>query len=458
LLQEYQEVSNGKIRYRFIDVDTDPQSKEEALRQGIAPVEFNVISKEHFEVRQGFMGMVLQHEDRKEVLPIIVQTESIEYDLTSRIMQIARERKRGIGFVSSHGAMGPESLHPRIREMLERNYELLPVDLRALSKGAGIAADVDALFVLGPAEIFSEKDLLPLDQFLMSDRPIVLAIDPRKADMKSFVATPLTSGLEKWLAHFGISLSKNYVLDAQNQRVQVSQQRGWVRFMNLVEYPLFIVSNDLNDTHPVTRHLKGITLPLSGEIRISSSAAGRFSELIRSSPKSWQSAAWSRGVVHSISPLQKISMAKEDKKGPFILAAAGTGPFSSYFAKEKEHASELSLKSGTGARMIILASSKFAHPEMAVDDSGPGLLLNLADWLGLDDDLISIRSKGIIFRPLKEVRPETKRMVRWTNILGPSILVLCFGLGRWRLRQSRRQGRITRFSPPSVPADATKDA
>ena len=53
--------------------------------------------------------------------------------------------------------------------------------------------------------------------------------------------------------------------------------------------------------------------------------------------------------------------------------------------------------------------------------------------------LISIRSKQIIDRPLKEVSDSTKQIIRWINILGLPIFIMLFGLIYRYIRRQKRK-------------------
>lgn len=442
LLAEYRQASRGRIRTRLVDVDKDAQ---EALEQGIAPVEFNVFSREKFEVRQGFMGLVLQHEDRKEVLPVLTQTAGLEYDLTSRILHLTRPARAVVGILTSHGAMGPEALPGRLREELERRYELRPVDLPALKPGELLPEEMAGLLVLGPTEKLADYHLYTLDQFLMSGRPAAFALDSRRADMRSFTASALDTGLPKLLKSYGVSMRANYVLDAQSQKVQVAQQRGWITFTNIVEYPLFVVATALGKEHPVTRHLDSLPLPLVSALEVGPEAQ----VLARSSPYSWQRAAWGRGAFHTISPLAPVRPEEEDPKGPFVLAAALSGRLRSHFKEPVGEADPKAFRpeSPDGARLLVVGTSRFADPEMPGGEAGAAFLLNVMDWMALDSDLIAIRSKGAVFRPLREIPAPYKTAVRWANILLPSFLAMGAGFLRYGRRRRMSRRRLELYRP-----------
>ena len=60
---------------------------------------------------------------------------------------------------------------------------------------------------------------------------------------------------------------------------------------------------------------------------------------------------------------------------------------------------------------------------------------NIADYLADDAGLIDIRSKDVAEPPLEPVSDGSKQAVKYTNMILPPLLVLGYGLMRWRKRQ-----------------------
>ncbi|MFH1724035.1 MAG: GldG family protein [Elusimicrobiota bacterium] len=468
LLAEYRSASGGKVRARFIDLEREDEGKREAMKHGVAPIQFNVVSKEKYEVREGFMGLVMQHADKKEVIPVVAETEGLEYDLTSRIVRLTRERRKVIGMVSSHEALSPGKLNDRVRDFVERNYELRGIDLAELAPGATIAADVSGLLLLGPMEKLTDAHLYALDQFLLSGRPLVAGLDTRKVDLQSFFATDVDTGLPGWLEHNGVRVKKEYVLDLQSQKVSLAQQRGWFTVTNIIDYPYFVISTDLSDTHPVTRHLDSLTLPFSSPLEVSTrTAAGEALVLARSSRASWLSSDGGRRGFQSVNPMQKLFPKPGDAKGPYALAVSLEDSFTSYFSTAAGSARPIPAEADAGAflaasrgksRLLVVGTSRFIDPQMSRRDTGPVFLLNVIDWLALDSELISIRSKGVVFRPLREIPAGLKKTVRWGNILAPAALVIGFGMFRFYGRRRRRGWRVAAYSPSPSEPYAAQDA
>jgi hypothetical protein len=223
-------------------------------------------------------------------------------------------------------------------------------------------------------------------------------------------------------------------------------------FANIIDYPLFVVSSDLDKEHPLTRGLDAITFPLASPIAVERTS-GVVRTLARSSKRSWLRAAWARGVVFSISPVQTLAPAEGDVKGPFTLAVAIEDKFTSCFSTGTRRlpagadAGAFVSRSLKPGRLFVSGTSRFASADMPAGEAGPVLLMNLVDWLALESDLAAIRAKNAVFRPLLEVAPVLKTAIRWTNILLPSLLAVGFGLYRLRRRRLQRAFRRTLYAP-----------
>lgn len=437
LLADARRASRGRLSVAYVDVDKDPKGKDEALQAGVAPVQFNVVSEEKFEVRDGFMGLSLRHADRREVIPVILDPSGLEHELVTRLARLSAKDKPVVGVAAGFGLGGPESLAEPVRAALELRAELREVDLAALKAGATVAADVAALAVLGPQEKLSEPAAAALEAYLLSGRPLFLAVDGRKADLRAFMASPLDSGLGPFLRKHGVSLRSTYVLDAQNQPVQVTQRRGFFTLANVIPYPLFPVVTDLDRGHPLTRELQSLSLPFATALHLSSASSGAvWTVLARSSPRSWVRSVWEKGFAHSISPLEAVAPGPVDPPGPYVLAAVSEGPFGP--------------GAKPGGRLLVVGTAGFARPGLPVGESGAAFLLNAVDWMLQEEDLIAIRSKDVAERPLRELSPAAKAAARWTCVLLPPSLVVLLGLARRRSRRAADAARAARYAPAAA--------
>ena len=116
--------------------------------------------------------------------------------------------------------------------------------------------------------------------------------------------------------------------------------------------------------------------------------------------------------------------------GPYTLAAAYSGSFPSAYNPGV---------SSPETRILLVGDGDFINE--SVVGAIPGnveLGLNSVDWLAQDDALLSIRAKKIQPRQLEETSEDMRPLIKYANMLGPVLLIVLFGLLRWRNRKSRQ--------------------
>ena len=123
------------------------------------------------------------------------------------------------------------------------------------------------------------------------------------------------------------------------------------------------------------------------------------------------------------------------------MAGLLSGSARSYFTENnRPEKADLFIPSTPRLQILVVGDREFF-----VDEAGGGVpenqtfVINSADYLVGDEDLIAVRSRHVTTRPLKELSDGARRTYRWVNILGPSILVAAVGLWRWRGSRTRRK-------------------
>jgi ABC-type uncharacterized transport system involved in gliding motility auxiliary subunit len=93
------------------------------------------------------------------------------------------------------------------------------------------------------------------------------------------------------------------------------------------------------------------------------------------------------------------------------------------------------------ARIIVVGDSEFARDGFLDSYAyNKVFFLNLVDYLSLDQDLITIRSKAVVEHPIKEIPELQKQLFKYGNMFGITILVVLFGIARYFMR--KRSNRI----------------
>lgn len=440
LLKEYLNYSKGKLKISYVEIGENEEEKRDAIKNGIAPVRFDIISKEKYEQREGFLGLTIRFRDQKEVIPFLQDITNLEYDLTSRIKFISRKDKPVVAFITDYNAQNKQNLNEFFLEKANFRYELKEISFESILSDTATFKEINTFLFMGPEGKISQKDLFVLDQILMAGKSVCLAIDTKKTDLNSFFATNNDTGLPDFLAKNGLKILNTIVMDEQSQPIQISARQGPFIVTNVVRYPPFVISTDLDKKNPVTKDMSSIILPFSSPIEISTSPASIKSEVLAKSSK-YSFAKSPKGSPYmSINPFGPMHISDTDIRGPFNLAVFAYGKFAPYFDAPPENVKVQNfLKEAVDeSRLILISSSKFMKNQYRMPLSNYDFLLNIIDYLSQDIDLISIRSKSASFKPLKEISVPLKTLTRYLNIFLPSFVVLFLGIWKWHKRKAQK--------------------
>ncbi|MCX7716632.1 MAG: GldG family protein [Endomicrobia bacterium] len=431
LLKEYKSHSRGKLKFEFIDPQ-QPKAKlteQDVYSMGILPVEFTVVERDKLEVKKGFMGLAMLYRDKKEVIPVIRNIESLEYDITTALKKLTLKQKKVIGIVSNHrcDTLTSEE-HTEFKETLEKLYEL-----KTLEISSSTLPQVDALIIISPKENFDNKELFWLDQYILSGKPVAFLLDRYNINLQSFWATKIFSNIFDFVSHYGVDFSEDgLIADAQCQRVSLRTQQGFFVMESIIDYPYMPIITSFNKTHPLVKDIQQAVLPFVSPLSIKSGLQNvKGSVLMETSRYSFL-----KKDVFSINPLTVDFRAPKDaKKGPFVVGVELRGKFKSYFADEDKFnnlglvLNERFKETQTESRILVISSGRFAEKEF-------GLLGNIFDYLAQEQELLTIRSKKIVPIPLKSISPFLKILYRYFVTFVPTLLIIAFGLFRWYYRKT----------------------
>ncbi len=408
LLSEYKATSRGKVRFELVN-PAEQKEKMEARRQGVLPLKFTEVKADKYEVREGYMGVVFLYEDKSEVIPVVESLGTLEYDITSKIKKLTSRELKSVGFTTGHGEVDIGGLG-EIEHSLRDRLRIQRVNL----KEGEVPSDLNSLLIIGPKERFEQEELSRIDSFIMRGGTAGFLIDKVDVDLNSFRVTKTETNIDTLPAGYGITVKEGLVLDLRNQTIGLTSVRAGFVMRNFVPYPPFPLVADFDKENPIVRELESVTLPFVSPLEGGDA-------LVRSSERSW----WEQnpGVLN---PLEGLPSPGGKERGPFALAAVQVGKLPSLFGEREGQ-----------SRIAVVGTSRIAERQFA-SPSSLAFFLNLIDWLVEDERLISIRSKGVGERPLKDLSPGRRTAAKQLNIFLPSLLLVGLGLGRWRARRRRR--------------------
>ncbi|MBD3272306.1 MAG: hypothetical protein GF384_07200, partial [Elusimicrobia bacterium] len=233
LLDEYEIYAKGNISVDFVSYDDPKKFEQEAQRQGIPPLRFDQVEHDKYEVQVAYMGLTINYIDKREVIPIVRSAEGLEYDITSRIRRLVAGEKTTFGMVVGNDELDPFDNQEDFSTVIQRDYEIKRIDL---TRSTTVPADVDCLLMIRPRETLSDYTLYAIDQYIMSGKPVGFFVSSYEADLQAFRASPITTGVEKLVEHYGVSFEKGVVVDPQCQRIAVSQRQGIFSIQNIVDF------------------------------------------------------------------------------------------------------------------------------------------------------------------------------------------------------------------------------
>jgi gliding-associated putative ABC transporter substrate-binding component GldG len=439
-LNEYRAYAKGNLQFEFID-PTDDKAKQEAQQQGVAPVQVQVVKEDKFEVKQAFMGLVFLYEDRKEVIPVVQNPSTLEYEISSTIKRLTTRSQKKIGFLSGHGEPGLQELG-RAQEMLRRQYELVSVDA---GKGKSIPSDIAALIVMAPTTPLPESDKYQIDQYLMNGGRIAFLINRVDANLQNRYGRVLEINTDDMVQHYGARINPDLVRDLQCASVTIVQQQFGFSMQSQVPFPYLPLVSNFSQNSVMVKDLRNLVLFFASSIDTTGAAAkGIRVEVIAASSKE----AGRQTGIFAFDPLQRYAR-EEFKETGIPLAVTLQGKFNSLYAGKPAPVDTAAgaippttapLTTGSETRIVVVGDGDFARDQyMGGSRDNLTFFANMVDYLVDDAGLITIRSKDASFAPLDQVSDGTKKVVKYANLVIPPILVLVYGIFRWRMRKARKK-------------------
>jgi ABC-type uncharacterized transport system involved in gliding motility auxiliary subunit len=433
MLRQYVRASRGKVRLNVIDPEPDTPQEEKATAAGIEPQTIPNGSQFYF-------GLVATQADQQKVIPALTpqREQFLEYDVSELVYGVGQTDKKKLGLITSlplQGSPGmpmmgqPATDGQYVVSEWEETYQIVPVEATA----AELPANLDVLAVVHP-ENLTPRLQFAIDQFLLSGKPVFLAVDPsslyfkRQAGQAAMFGGPqpsVSSDLPVLLGGWGVLYDPQLVVgDLQNaEEVELRDQSH-------LRYPVWISlqQEDFNAKALPTAQLETALFIEAGSVSLKPGTDLTFTPLIETSEKS--------GLIPSASlqMAQPEEVARQVKAtGKKTIAALVTGRFRTAFPggapKDAEPAEKKDPKapapaappalaqSRTTSLLIIVADTDWLFDDYCVQkfdfmgqaaakpfNDNLAFAANSLDFLSGSRDLISIRGKGNSVRSFTVVK------------------------------------------------------
>lgn len=490
----------GKLQFEYLDPTKDQNLEEELRKYNVVSLTWPALSDGKIEPGQGAIGLVMEYGEKVAEIPLIhvlripfigkhyelVDMNDME-EIINESVESLIDINEDVGYLTSHGTLSLWDASPmapvgqrqgplsNFRALTAQNYSIKELDI----KEDRIPESLNCLLIAGPTQRFTDYELFQIDQFLMRGGNLALFLDAFKEvtlpEQQSFrfnqppAYTPLDTGLEKLLEHYGIRLKNSYVMDENCFKQRIPAQFGGGE--RAIYFAPLIKNQFIDDTLGFMKNIKGLVamqispLELDTErIRGNGLIAHR---LFSSSEKSWEMS----GRIN-LNPMFIRPPQSADDQRSFPLAYVLEGEFPSYFAgkpipekkleetepdEEEPESSEAKkpevdlsaiegegefLSKGKAARIFLVASSEMLKDNV-LDEKGrhPNamFIMNVLDFMNNREEIALMRSKEQRFNPLDDTGAGTKTFVKSLNVAGLPVFVVLFGLLVWFRRHSRKR-------------------
>jgi gliding-associated putative ABC transporter substrate-binding component GldG len=457
LLDDYRNASNGNISYEIISPSDQEELEKEAQKYGIQPVQVQSVKNDRAEALKAYMGVVFLFGGKQESIPFIGSTENLEYDITGVINRLTQPELKKIGVLTGNSMPGVDKIG-KVNQYLSKFYNVTNVDA---SKNNPIPADIKTLVVFSPKApqqqqqmgqqqapppVVPENVKFAIDQYIMNGGKVIFLLSRvNVSSQQQFQIAQVTqTGLEDLLENYGAKLNNTIITDKECAFVQVPVQQGPVQMYTQIPFPYYPKIVNINHDIPSFASIGQVFLGFSSDIDLN--AAGpkgvKVLPLLTTSPKT--------GVANEFAIVQTSGTMLPDtmfKAKDLSVGAIYEGKFKSFYNGKTIPSDTVQGSSPvpTGikpespdSKIIVLSNGDFPQDEFRGPDENLLFFANMIDYMSDDAGLSLIRSKDSNPKPLDSLEDSTRTIVKYGMLAGPPVLVLLYGMLRWRKKKAAR--------------------
>ena len=418
-LKDYGIYAGGKFILEVKDPQKDSAIEMEAQSSGVYTLPIQVSDDNGVSMLQAQFGLVVKYFDEERVIPAILNTFDLEYQLTSFISELTNSDRKVIGFLSGHEELGMHTNFSAFAQELDGLFDLAEVILD--EENSEIPAGIDALIIAGPRLAYEETALLAIETYLDNGGSAMILVDTLEVDAQSMTASPIETNLPEFLLKYGVNVNRDLVYDLRsNETITVSSGM----FSYMLPYPLW----------PRTIAREGVSL------------VSRLNNLITpwaSSLSFNKDVLEEKGIKGEI--LFTTTQYASTQTDNFIISP--DGPFTQANMSIKRMALSLlgtevegaSTSTPSALRMVIVGDTDF------LGEYGVGAPENIAfgmeavSWLTQEESLAGIRIKQQSSRDLLFETTSQVTLVKWSNLLVALLLPLAIAAIRFSKRKSLKE-------------------
>lgn len=467
--KEVNKQNKDRLDYKVVN-PSESETIEFVQKYGIQAIQY----KSENQQKVAALGLVVEYNDDFRVIPVQIERSLFGYVVSgletigesiNESLQSLMSNVQSIGYVTGHGELSLQDERQALNfnKMVSAHYQI--EELNLVEKD--IPMNMSCIVINGPKADFAEEELYKIDQFVMRGGNVMFFVDSLVeqggSPYQAAEYVPNELNIDKLLNKYGVKRNYDYVMDT-NCYTTSSSEYGK---MNLYWAPI-MQKDQLAKKSVITQNLGYLIFLQNGSLDISGAENNsnlKSTVLVKSSPESW--AQSERIMLNPIfmTPPEAGNFASQN------LAVMIEGKFDSAYTEKPEFetsnesaettenqtkgenqlTTENHLASAKLPGKIFVTGSSYVTTYQILDgqDTAPisMFFLNVIDYLNGNEDVCTMRTKGLGINVLTIKSPALATIAKYFNQFGLVILVAVAGLIVVRSRAKRRKQIREKYNP-----------
>ncbi len=368
--------------------------------------------------------------------------ENLEYELANAIRKLTSPEKNAVAMIIGHGELSEDDGFGVV-EALDGTHEVFKVPLDQ-AKSPEDLKSFASVFILGPKESYTDRELYLLDQYLMSGGNLVVAaegvdVNLAEAAGEGTFSFPLENELDRLLFRYGVRINKDLIQDLNFSYIPVMGGAfGNQEQVVPMPWPFYFNAGRVH-SHPVTKGLDQVNFRFASSLDTVKADGVVKTPLIFGSEHERILPAPARVAFADMQSEPDVaSFSLKNLPLAYLLEGEFTSLFKNRFVPEGFDKSTF-LETGSG-KVVVFGDGSIFQSQASLQGNQPlalgedpfaqttyankQLLQNLVQYLSDPEGIISSRTRTLQIRPLDRVKiAQQKSFWQGVNVVLP-VLVL----------------------------------
>jgi gliding-associated putative ABC transporter substrate-binding component GldG len=417
-----------------------------------------LVSNEEYETG----ALILKGERGMSPEQILNQSiENLEFELSNAIRKLISPESSSIAMIMGHGEMSSDEGFGMV-EALDGDFELFKVPLEQANSPADLAG-FKMIFIQGPKESYTEREVYLLDQYVMGGGNLVVLLDGVAVEIENAggdgtLAMPVDLGLDNLLFRYGIRVNKDLIQDLSFGYIPVMGGNfGDQQQMVPLPWPFYVLAGRMQD-HEITKGLDVV------QFRFVSSLDTVKADGVIKTPL-----IFSSDLTRILPAPARVAFADMDQEPDITLfglknlplAYLLEGEFTSLYKNRflPDGFAKAEFKDSGNGKVVVIGDGDVFQALTNVEDGAPLalgedpfsqttfanklFLKNLTQYLADPEGIIASRTRTFQIRPLNKMKiAQQKTFWQGLNVLVPVIFLLILGGTVWWIRKNKYSRKI----------------